>query len=128
MVLNPDLREKAVAVCGSSEERHGIVLAKSEKAKKAGITTGMTNSEALKLCPDLIIVPPRFEYYSKFSKLLHEIYGRYTDLIEPFGLDECWLDITSSKKLIHKTALQIANEIRERIKQEFGFTVSAKEH
>lgn len=120
MVLNPDLREKAVAVCGSSEERHGIVLAKSEKAKKAGITTGMTNSEALKLCPDLIIVPPRFEYYSKFSKLLHKIYERYTDLIEPYGLDECWLDVSDSIK----SPYEIAEEIRQAVKDELGLTVS----
>ena len=120
MVLNPDLRGKAVAVCGSSEERHGIVLAKSEKAKRAGVTTGMTNSEAKRLCPDLIIVPPRFEYYSKFSKLLHKIYERYTDLIEPYGLDECWLDVSDSIK----EPYEIAEEIRQAVKDELGLTVS----
>lgn len=120
MVLNPELRDKAVAVCGSQEERHGIVLAKSELAKKAGIKTGMTNSEAKRLCPDLIIVPPRFEYYSKFSKLLHGIYERYTDLIEPYGLDECWLDVSDSIK----SPLEIAEEIRQAVKDELGLTVS----
>ena len=120
MVLNPSLRGKAVAVCGSQEDRHGIVLAKSEKAKKCGITTGMTNKEALSRCPELIIVPPRFEYYSKFSKLLHEIYARYTDLIEPFGLDECWLDVTDSLK----APMDIAEEIRQAVKDELGLTVS----
>ena len=75
-VLNPDLRGKAVAVCGSEEERHGIVLAKSEKAKRAGVTTGMPNWKAREICPDIIIVKPHFEYYSKFSKMLHEIYER----------------------------------------------------
>lgn len=120
MVLNPSLRGKAVAVCGSQEDRHGIVLAKSEKAKKCGITTGMTNKEALSRCPELIIVSPRFEYYSKFSKLLHEIYARYTDLIEPFGLDECWLDVTDSIK----SPMEIAEEIRQAVKDELGLTVS----
>ena len=120
MVLNPELRDKAVAVCGSEEERHGIVLAKSEKAKKAGITTGMPNWKARSLCQDLIIVKPHFEYYSKFSKLLHEIYYRYTDLVEPFGLDECWLDVTDTLK----NPMEIAQEIRQAVKDELGLTVS----
>lgn len=120
MVLQPELRDKAVAVCGKVEDRHGIVLAKSEKAKKAGITTGMPNWEALKNCPDLIIVPPRFEYYSQFSKLLHGIYQRYTDYVEPFGLDECWLDVTDNIK----SPMTIAEEIRQAVKDELGLTVS----
>ncbi len=120
MVLNPDLRDKAVAVCGSEEERHGIVLAKSEKAKRAGITTGMQNWKARQLCKDLIIVTPHFEYYSKFSRLLHEIYYRYTDFVEPFGLDECWLDVTDSIK----APMEIAEEIRQAVKDELGLTVS----
>lgn len=119
-VLNPELRGKAVAVCGSEEERHGIVLAKSEKAKKAGVTTGMPNWKARELCPDLIIVKPHFEYYSKFSKMLREIYERYTDYIEPFGLDECWLDVTKSIK----SPMEIAEEIRQAVKDELGLTVS----
>ncbi len=120
MVLQPELRDKAVAVCGNTEERHGIVLAKSEKAKRAGITTGMPNWEALKKCPDLIIVPPRFEYYARFSKLLRGIYERYTDYIEPFGLDECWLDVTDNIK----SPMVIAEEIRQAVKDELGLTVS----
>jgi len=120
MVLQPELRGKAVAVCGKVEDRHGIVLAKSEKAKQAGVTTGMPNWEALKKCPDLIIVPPRFEYYSQFSKLLHGIYERYTDYVEPFGLDECWLDVTDNIK----SPMEIAEEIRQAVKDELGLTVS----
>lgn len=120
MVLQPELRGKAVAVCGNTEERHGIVLAKSEKAKRAGVTTGMPNWEAKKKCPDLIIVPPRFEYYAQFSKLLHKIYERYTDYIEPFGLDECWLDVTDNIK----KPMEIAEEIRQAVKDELGLTVS----
>ena len=98
MMLDPSLRGKAVAVCGSTETRHGIVLAKSELAKKAGVKTGMVNWEAQKCCPGLIIVPPHYEQYIKYSALAHEIYGRYTDLIEPFGMDECWLDVTGSSR------------------------------
>ena len=120
MVLQPHLRNKAVAVCGNTEERHGIVLAKSELAKKAGVTTGMPNWEALQKCPDLVIVPPRFDYYVRFSKLLHGIYERYTDCIEPYGMDECWLDVTDCIK----GPMEIAEEIRQAVKDELGLTVS----
>ncbi len=119
-VLNPELRGKAVAVCGSTEERHGIVLAKSEKAKKAGVKTGMANWQAKQCCPDLIIVPPQYEYYMKFSKYLHKIYQRYTDLVEPFGIDECWLDVTANRQ----GGMEIAEEIRQAVKDELGLTVS----
>ena len=122
-VLNPEYRGKAIAVCGSTEERHGIVLAKSEKAKRAGVKTGMVNRDALALCPELIIVPPQYEYYLKFSNLVREIYYRYTDLIEPFGMDECWLDVTGSISLFG-SAEQIAEEIRSAVKRELGLTVS----
>ncbi len=120
MVLNPSLRDKAVAVGGNEEERHGIILAKSELAKKAGVTTGMPIWEAKSKCKDLIVVPPQFEYYSKFSKLLRGIYERYTDYIEPFGLDECWLDVTDC----NTHGFIIAEEIRHAVKDELGLTVS----
>ena len=122
MMLDPSLRGKAVAVCGSTETRHGIVLAKSELAKKAGVKTGMVNWEAQKCCPGLIIVPPHYEQYIKYSALAHEIYGRYTDLIEPFGMDECWLDVTGSSR--YSDPLSIAEEIRRTTKEELGLTVS----
>ena len=118
--LNPALRGKAVAVCGAAESRHGIVLAKSELAKRAGVKTGMTNWQAKRLCPDLILVPPRHDIYAKYSKALHEIYARYTDLVEPYGLDECWLDVTNNLKSPHT----IAEEIRLCVKQELSITVS----
>ena len=84
MLLNPELRGKAVAVCGSTEERHGIVLAKSELAKKAGVKTGQANWEARQACPGLIVVPPHYDQYCKFSRLLRNIYLRYTNLGPPF--------------------------------------------
>lgn len=120
MVLSPELRGKAIAVCGRNEERHGIVLAKSEKAKQAGVTTGMPNWEAMQKCPGLIIVEPHFDVYAQFSKLLHGIYERYTDYIEPYGLDECWLDVTDNIK----EPMVIAEEIRQAVKDELGLTVS----
>ena len=118
--LDETLKGKAIAVCGSSETRHGIVLAKSEKAKRAGVTTGMANWQAKRLCPDLIIVPPHHEIYAQYSRALHEIYLRYTDLVEPYGLDECWLDVTATRG----DAEAIADEIRETVKRELGLTVS----
>ena len=122
IMLDPSLRGKAVAVCGSSEDRHGIVLAKSEKAKKAGVKTGMVNMEAKALCKDLILVPPQYDQYLKYSKLTREIYYRYTDLVEPFGMDECWLDVTGS--YIYGSPVDMADEIRKSVYEELGLTVS----
>lgn len=123
MMLDPSLRGKAVAVCGSTEDRHGIVLAKSEKAKKAGVKTGMVNWEARQLCKDLIVVPPQYDQYLKYSKLTQAIYQRYTDLIEPFGMDECWLDVTGSR-FVCGDAMTIAEDIRRSVREELGLTVS----
>ena len=122
-MLAPTLRNKAVAVCGSTVDRHGIVLAKSEKAKKAGIKTGMVNWEAQKLCPGIIIVPPQYQEYLKYSKLIHEIYSRFTDQVEPYGMDECWLDVTATATLKGE-GLEIAEKIRRSVKEELGLTVS----
>lgn len=122
MMLDPRLKGKAVAVCGATEERHGIVLAKSELAKKAGVKTGMVNWEAKQRCPGLILVPPQYDQYLKYSKLAHEIYYRYTDLVEPFGMDECWLDVTASG--IYGTGIEIAEKIRTACREELGLTVS----
>lgn len=123
MLLNPELRGKAMAVCGSTEERHGIVLAKSELAKKAGVKTGQANWEARQACPGLIVVPPHYDQYCKFSRLLRNIYLRYTNLVEPYGMDECWLDVTDSAR-IKGSGEQIAEEIRKTVKDELGITVS----
>lgn len=123
MMLDPTLRGKAVAVCGSTEDRHGIVLAKSDLAKKAGVKTGMVNWEARQLCRDLIVVPPQYDQYLKYSKLTQSIYQRYTDMIEPFGMDECWLDVTGSQAM-YGDAMTIAESIRRSVREELGLTVS----
>lgn len=121
-VLDPSLRGKPVAVCGDPEERHGIVLAKTETAKKAGVKTGMVVWQAKQLCPALkVISDPHYEYYLKFSKLVRKIYERYTNRVEPFGIDECWLDIT---ELGSQNAFEVANEIRNTVREELGLTVS----
>ena len=122
-VLHPEYEGEALAVCGSTEDRHGIVLAKSEKAKMAGVKTGMVCHEAKRLCPELIISEPHYEMYLEFSSLVRKIYAQYTDLIEPFGLDECWLDVTGSQRMFGGGEL-IANDIRNRVKRELGLTVS----
>ena len=122
MMLDPTLKGKAVAVCGSTENRHGIVLAKSELAKKAGVKTGMVNWEARQRCKDLIMVPPQYDQYLKYSKLTRSIYNRYTDMVEPFGMDECWLDITQSK--VYGSPMEVAEKIRTSVREELGMTVS----
>lgn len=123
MMLDPRLRGKAVAVCGCTEDRHGIVLAKSEKAKRAGVKTGMVNWEAQRCCKDLVIVPPQYDQYLKYSKLTQAIYQRYTDMVEPFGMDECWLDVTGSRAVCGD-AMNIAEQIRRSVREELGLTVS----
>lgn len=121
--LNPKLKPYPVAVCGNVEERHGIVLAKNYKAKAFGVRTGEAIWQAKQKCPDLVVVNPHYEEYMKFSKAAREIYGYYTDQVEAFGLDECWLDVSGSTMLFG-SGEKIANEIRERIKFELGLTVS----
>lgn len=123
MMLDPSLRGKAVAVCGSTENRHGIVLAKSELAKKAGVKTGMVNWEARQRCPDLIMVKPQYEQYLKYSELARNIYQRYTDQVEPYGMDECWLDVGGSRSVCG-SGMEIAENIRQTVKEELGLTVS----
>lgn len=122
-MLNPGLRDKAVAVCGSVEERHGIVLAKNYKAKAYGVSTGEAIWQAKQKCKDLIIVEPHYEQYMKFSRLARQIYNRYTDRVEPYGMDECWLDVSGSG--IYGTGYEIADKIRRTIKFELGLTISA---
>jgi len=122
-VRNPELRAFPVAVCGNPEHRHGIILAKNEKAKAFGVKTAETLWQARKKCPELILVPPHYEQYAAFSKIVNEIYLRYTDLVEPFGIDESWLDVTGSMHLFG-TPREIADSIRKTVFEETGLTVS----
>lgn len=119
--LHPELRDKPVAVGGSEKSRHGIILTKNEIASKYNLTVGEPLWKARQKCPDLIIVPPNFPVYIEFSKRVRKIFEDYTDMIEPFGLDECWLDVTGDR---YRTGYEIAEEIRERVKWEIGITVS----
>ena len=99
MAREPNLRGKAIAVCGDPQSRRGIVLAKSEAAKRCGVATGDPLWMACQKCPSIVFVPPHFELYEAYSRELRRYYGRYTPLVEPFGLDECWLDVTGSTRL-----------------------------
>ena len=119
----PDLRDKPVAVGGDAEVRHGIILAKNQLAKKFGVKTGEALWQARQKCPDLVIVHPHYDQYIRFSHLAREIYGEYTDRVEPFGLDECWLDVTGTESQA-KGGEALAHELRRRVKAELGVTVS----
>ncbi len=122
-VLNPSLNEYPMAVCGDPDKRHGIILAKNEKAKKYGVVTAETIWAAKQKCPELVLVPPHHDLYERYSHEVNEIYREYTDLVEPFGIDESWLDVSGSKKLFGD-GVTIAEELRHRIKRETGLTVS----
>lgn len=121
--LNPSLRGKPMAVAGNPKNRNGIILAKSQEAKEMGVATGMPIWEALTKCRDLILVPPQYDQYLKHSKMAKKIYYDYTNQVESFGLDECFLDVSGSTKLFG-SGLEIAQEISRRMKEEVGLTVS----
>ena len=127
-VLKPELKNVPMAVGGDEERRHGIILAKNELAKKYGVKTAETLASARRKCPKLVIVPPHHGLYHEYSKLVNSIYLRYTDLVEPFGIDESWLDITGSMHLFGEkdyiTAEKIADQIRNTVKEETGLTLS----
>lgn len=120
---NPTLKNLPVAICGDAKKRHGIVLAKNSIAKKYGVLTAETIWEAQRKCPDLIILSPNYNLYENLSKKVQSIYLEYSDKVEPFGIDECWVEITNYDMDFEK-AEKIANEIRTRIKKELNITVS----
>lgn len=119
----PELRDVPMAVCGSPDNRHGIILAKNELAKKAGVVTAETIWQAKKKCPELKFVRPHHEKYRKYSRMINDIYYRFTDMVEPFSIDESWLDVTASRSLFGD-GKQIADTIRNTVKNELGLTLS----
>lgn len=121
-VFNPQYRDVPMAVAGSVENRHGIILAKNEHAKRFNIKTAETVFSAKKKCPDLVLLDPHYDRYVEYSVKANEIYSRYTDMVEPFGIDESWLDVTASG--VFGNGYEIAEKIRQEIKQELGITVS----
>ena len=120
---HPELRERPMAVCGNPQLRHGIVLAKNELAKSCGVKTGEPIWQAVRKCPELTFAEPHYDLYASYSRMAKEIYSEYTDQVENFGLDECWLDVSGSTCLFGEGKL-IAEEIRKRIHSELGVTVS----
>ena len=120
----PQLKDKPMAVCGSPENRHGIILAKNEIAKKYGVVTAETLWHARKKCPELQVVPPHHDKYKHYSRMINDIYLRFTDMVEPFSVDESWLDVTASRQLFG-TGREIADTIRQTVKKELGLTLSA---
>lgn len=121
---NPEYKGKPIVVGGSPEGRGGVVAAASYEARKFGIRSAMTSKKALQLCPDVIFIRPRFGAYKEVSNRIHEIFRRYTDLIEPLSLDEAFLDVTVDKQNIG-SAIEIAKLIRQSIKEELHLTASA---
>ena len=123
-LLNPCLKNYAIAVAGDPNKRTGIILAKNYIAKVFGVKTGEAIWEAKQKCPTLICIAPHFDKYEYFSKKAHDIYSQYTDLIEPFGIDECWLDVTGSLKYFNCTAEELARKIQNEILAKLGLSVS----
>ncbi len=120
---HPELTGKPLAVGGDPESRHGIVLTADYIAKKYGVKTGMTLWQAKQVCQDITFITPRMDLYLRFSRMAHEIYSEYTDLQKPYGIDECWLDVTASSS-IKGAGYKIAEEISKRMKFELSITVS----
>lgn len=123
MLHHPEFAGMPLAVGGDPEARHGIILTANYIAKRHGVKTGMALWQAKQACPDIIFVPPRMDLYLRFSKMAREIYSEYTDRIEPYGIDEAWLDVTDTN-CIKGDGVKIAHEISDRIKYELGITVS----
>lgn len=121
--VHPEYASVPMAVCGSVEERHGIVLAKNELAKKYGVSTAEPIWQAKQKCPNLLTVRPTYGLYSEMSERMNKIFYDYTDKVEPFGIDESWLDVSGSFKLFG-SGKSIADTIRERVKNELNITVS----
>ena len=122
-LYNPDLKNVPMAVAGNKKNRHGIILAKNELAKKYNVKTAEAIWQAKQKCPELTLVAPHYEKYWNFSQIINDIYQNYTDLVEPFGIDESWLDVTGSTKLFGD-GLCIAQKISNEVKQKTGLTLS----
>lgn len=124
LLSHPELRDVPVAVCGDPENRHGIILAKNEPAKRFGIQTAETVYSALRKCPNLTLLPPHHDRYRAKSRQVNAIYARYTDRVEPFGIDESWLDMTGTWRLFGASPKEVADQIRRVVREETGLTLS----
>lgn len=120
----PELRKLPVAVCGDPSSRHGVILAKNDPAKRFGVQTAETIWQAKKKCPELILLPPHHGLYREYSHKVNAVYDEYTDLVEPFGIDESWLDVTHTLHLFGGDARALADTLRQRVRRELGLTLS----
>ncbi len=121
---HPELRHLPVAVCGDPTSRHGIILAKNEPAKALGVQTAETIWQARRKCPDLILLPPRHQEYRRLSREINALYREYTDRVEPFGVDESWLDVTGVLGPRGVDGRTLADQLRRRVRETFGLTIS----
>ncbi len=124
LLSHPELRDKPVAVCGDPAARHGIILAKNEPAKAFGVKTAETIWQAQRKCPGLVLLSAHHGEYSKYSRQINALYERYTDLVEPFGIDESWLDVTGSMHLFGGSGQAVADRLRKEVREQFGLTIS----
>lgn len=124
LLSHPELRDVPTAVCGDPASRHGIILAKNEPAKRCGVQTAETIWQAWKKCPGLVLLPPHHALYREYSHRVNALYDEYTDLVEPFGIDESWLDVTGSLHLFGGDARQLADTLRRRVREELGLSLS----
>ncbi len=124
LLEHPELRNRPVAVCGDPSSRHGVILAKNEAAKRFKVQTAETVWQARRKCPELVLLAAHHEKYHHYSKLVNEIYERFTDLVEPFSIDESWLDVTGSLHLFHTDGGGLADLIRQTVREELGLTIS----
>ncbi len=124
LLSHPELREVPTAVCGDPQSRHGIILAKNEPAKRFGVQTAETIWQAKQKCPALVLLPPHHGLYRQISRQVNAIYDEYTDLVEPFGIDESWLDVTNTLHLFGGDARALADTLRQRMRRELGLTLS----
>ena len=124
LLSHPELQDRPVAVCGDPKSRHGIILAKNEPAKAFGVKTAETIWQAKKKCPDLVLLPSHHDLYRDYSKKVNAIYEQFTDLVEPFGIDESWLDVTGTLHLFGGDGVAMADRIRAAVRTELGLTIS----
>ncbi len=120
---HPEYRTVPMAVAGDPSRRHGIILAKNELAKKCGVQTAEAIWQARQKCPDLLLLPPHHEKYEEVSLRINDIYRNYTDLVEPFSIDESWLDVTGSQRLFGD-GRTIADRLRREVREKIGVTIS----
>ena len=124
LLSHPELRHQPVAVCGDPASRHGIILAKNEPAKAFQVKTAETIWQAKKKCPNLVLLPAHHGLYRDFSRQVNALYQKYTDLVEPFGIDESWLDVTGTLHLFGGDAPALADRLRDEVRSRFGLTIS----